>query len=770
MEISDDRGTAVALAGASNANLPSTEFREAVPSWEGEEVHLRDYLEVLVRRKWLILAVLALCFLSTMVFTLTATKIYQATASLEVTRDAPKVTKFQEMVNDQVNAREFYETQANLIKSKALTQRVVDRLNLAEHPVIVKALFDEKSGEAGMLKRMREMFHSLLAPKGAPSSLAVPQETIDQQELLKFLDENLSATLRRNATLISIAFTSPDRKLSQDVVNTLVDEFLRWKMDQRLEASQLAREFLNKQIDRAKINLEKAEETLNQFAKQSGIVSLDSKLNSVYSQLEELNTALAKAEADFIGKQAVYNQAVTDGAASLPQVLSNTLIANLKGEHSKLKSEYDLLTTTFREEYPEVKKLKAQMLSLEQRITLEEHKVFKAIKNEHDTALAQLNHFKVRTDQQKDLALKLNEQATQYKIMEREVETNKGIYQSLLERTKEIEAMVGVTSSNINIVDRPALPILPHKPNVPLNLMLAIALGVIGGIGCAFLVEYFADAITNPDQITERFQIPILGVVPLARAASYPLDMAFVSDPRAPLSESVRTAKVSIQLSGTENHGRSILITSTSPGEGKTTIALNLAMAFAGGDEKVLLIDADLRKPRVHKAFGAFSNGSGPGLSSLLAGVVKTDVCRESGIENLWFIPAGPIPPNPVELLASNRFNELMAGFLQRYDRVLLDGPPHHGFADILVLSRKVGGIVLVSSIGETTRNGLRHFKKGIANVRGTILGCIINKVNTSKRFGYGAYYRYYQYYNTDYGQENKRHKRIAAKHATLRQ
>lgn len=344
------------------------------------------------------------------------------------------------------------------------------------------------------------------------------------------------------------------------------------------------------------------------------------------------------------------------------------------------------------------------MLSIGERISVEEQKIFKAIENEYQTALKKRTALQERVNLQKKLAIDLNERATQYKIIAREVETNKGIYQSLLERAKEIESMVGVSSSNIHIVDRASLPIFPFKPKVRLNLLLAIVVGLMGGIGLAFLLEYFADTITNPDQISERFQIPILGVGPQVKSADYSLDKAFVSEPRSPISEAIRTTKVSLQLSGADANSKCFLITSTAPAEGKSTMAANLAFAFAGSEEKVLLLDADLRKPRLHKVFTQWSDGTRPGLSSYLAGVIDKDFIQKTDFDNLWFIPAGPIPPNPVELLASNRFAELMASFNQEFDRIILDAPPHHGFADILVLSRQVGGVVLVSSIGETTR------------------------------------------------------------------
>jgi polysaccharide biosynthesis transport protein len=760
-QTSDHIPMAIEPSGNGSRHLPSTELREPIPQVIEEEIHLRDYLDVIFRRKWLILGLLLMTFVSTLIFSLAAQKLYRAEGSLEMSMDSQRLTKFEDVMEQRVRAQEFVTTQVALLKSNTVAQRVIEYLNLKEHPLITSDNdADDEGITLGSLKNnMAAWVRSFIGKKedAMPTASDNPLilESLEDKRILEFFHDNLEVSPGRDSMIVNIAFLSPSRELSRDIVNHLMMEYINWKMDQRVDSSSKAREYLMKQIDRAKINLEEAEEKQHQFAREAGIVSMDSRLNSVFRQLEDITAELGNAEADFISKKAQYEQALQDGPNSLPQVLNSLMINSLKTEYAKLRSDYENLSEIFHEDYPDVKTIRSRMISIDDRIADESNKIFNAIRHDYLSAKNRFETLQKNMAEKTQQALELNERATQYQIMAREVETNKAIYQSLLERTKEIESMAGIAPSNVQIVDMASLPIFPAKPNIKRNLLLAIVLGLMCGIGMAFMMEYFADTITNPDQITERFNIPILGVIPLETSPQdHPLEHIFVNDPRSNMSEAMRTTRVSIQLSGSDSNARCIAITSTEPGEGKTTIAANLAHTFAGAGEKVLIIDADLRKPRLHKVFpNVASTGNGHGLSSFLAGITDNGIVLKTHVDNLCLIVSGPIPPNPVELLASGRFERLLKESANEFDRIIIDCPPHMGFADILVISRQVGGMILVSGIGETTRDGVRNFKKAMQNVNGTILGCIVNKVNLNQRYGYRSYYKYYKAYHYDYGQ-----------------
>ena len=578
-------------------------------------------------------------------------------------------------------------------------------------------------------------------------------ETAKIEGLISAFLSRVKVSPNRTSRLVHVTFESYDPELAARAVNTLADKFISWLMDRRLDATKAAREFLRRQLDEAKANLERAEEELNKFSKIAGIVSLDSKLNIEYKELAEMNNALAGAEAERVAKEALFSQVKEGDYNSLPQVLDSEIIQNLKEEQAKLQSEYNNMALILKPKYPRMKRLAAQIAEIDARILKETNRVADSIKKDYEAALKKEELLRKQSQQKKNAVGDLNERATQYNILKREVDTNKSIYQSLLQRLKETEVTSGIKASNVQVVDYASTPLSPYKPNVRFNLLIAIAMGLMGGVFLAFLLEYFDNTIKTPDEIRDRLFLPVLGAVPRAYEANgREIEKAMVSNPKSPIAESFRTIRVSLSLSFPEHPPRSVLITSSQPLEGKTTVSSNLAISLVQAGSKVLIMDADLRKPRLHKIF-LNGDGSTYGLSTYLTRAVEIkELIKPTEVKGLDILPSGAIPPNPVELLSSTKMKELLGELAGKYDYIIVDSPPAVGVADALALSTMVDGVIIVASTGITQKEALRHLKRQLTGLRAQILGVILNRLEAGKR-GYGySYYYYYSHY--DYGEE----------------
>jgi capsular exopolysaccharide synthesis family protein len=737
-------------------HLPSTEVREIVPEFR-DEIDLRDLVDTLIRRKGVVFACLVICFSAVALYTFSVTPQFKAKGALRVSAQSDNLTKFDNVESSALKTMEFQQTQVKLLQSEQLASRVIARMDLINNTAFNRNA-KRSSGEA-QAQGLFDTLKTFVRPEEDRNTLNLLDEDAQNQIMidksLEIFQSRFSVSPVRNSELIDVSFSAVSPELAAEVANTVMDEFINMHMDSKLKASSNASKFLERQIEGAQIKLESSEVELQKFARGIGIVSLDPKLNMVMRQLEELNEALAKARADRIAQEARYQQNVNVDAGGLFQIVENSLIQQLKNQHATLLAEYQQLGTTFKPGYPKMGQLKARMDEIEGRIDSEKQAIVDSIRNDYETALKTEEYLAERAEEQTERAMDLEEKATQYRIFEREVETNKSIYQSLLQRAKEIEATVGALVTNIQIVDTARPPLYPFKPRVPLNLALGFVLGLLGGVGAAFVFEYFDNTIKNPDEMADRFGIPVLGLIPYDKQAvddRKNMSMKFYAEPRSPVAEAFRTTMTSVRLSVADSPPKTILITSILPGAGKSSLSSNSCFSYLSEDEKCLLIDVDLRKPSLHHVFKDGMRGKG--LSSALSGMSSLDeVITKTDYPGLDFISSGPLPPNPAEMLSSKRMRELLQTVSKKYDRVILDGPPYQGFAEILVLANMVDGVILVSVEGNTPREGVKHFRRSVTNVGGRILGTIINK--SGQRKGYSSYsgYKYYSY-NYNYGQE----------------
>jgi capsular exopolysaccharide synthesis family protein len=400
---------------------------------------------------------------------------------------------------------------------------------------------------------------------------------------------------------------------------------------------------------------------------------------------------------------------------------------------------------------------------VQRRLNMEVSKAIASIKNEYESGLRRESLLRAAFEQQKTKAMEVQQRAIQYNILKREADTNKELYKTLLQRMKEVGVSATLNPSNIKVIDQAEVPTAPYKPNRQRNLVMALAVGLFLGIGLALFFEYFESTIKTPSDVEQIIRLPSFGIVPeisykkrrgLDKGKAYPIELITFRHPRSMLSEAYRGIRASILLSFSERPPKTIVISSPSPAEGKTTTLVNTAIALSQIGAQVLIIDADMRKPKVHQIF---DQGNGMGLSTFLSGNVKLgSVVKKTNIPNLSHISAGPVPPNPSELLGSKLFKEMLKSLAENFDQIIIDSPPVLGFTDSIVLSSSVDGVILVVLGGKTQKEALQQAKETLLQVNAKILGVVINRVNI-QRYEYKDYYYRHQYYQSYYGKEGKK-------------
>jgi capsular exopolysaccharide synthesis family protein len=566
----------------------------------------------------------------------------------------------------------------------------------------------------------------------------------------------------RNSRLVKVHFDSNYPELCAQVPNTLASNYIQQSVENRFIATEQVKEWLSKQLEDLKAKVERADETLQAFGLKHDIISLDEKENVTLQRLNELNESLTKAEADRMAKEALYKQAKDKNFDVLPSILENKLVMDLKQAHIQLEAQYMKLSGTFKPDYPEMVRLKNQMEALQKRMDFEIGRIVGGIRNDYELGLRRETLLRHAFDQQKAKVMEMKEQSIQYNILKREADTNRELYKGLLQRMKEAGVSAGLTVSNIQVVDQAEIPTRPYKPNRQLNLLLAAVVGLFLGVGLAFFFEYLDNTVKTPEDVEQLIRLPSFGMVPeisyerkrrLEKGASYPVELITHGHPKSMLSEAYRNIRTSILLSFSEKPPKKIVITSPNPSEGKTTTVINTAVALSQTGAKVLIIDGDMRHPRIHKIF---NQENGAGLSNFLSGNAPLDsIIKQTHVPTLYYIPCGPIPPNPSELVGSNLFKEMIKVLGNKFDHVVLDSPPALGFADSTILSTCVDGVVLVVLGGKTPRETLQRAKEILHQVNAKILGVVVNRVDI-RRSDYGYYYYRHHYYYGDNGKKKQ--------------
>lgn len=703
---------------------------------ESEGFDLRRAWAIILKRKWTVLAFLLIVIAGVTTTTLLTTPIYRASATIQIDRDTLKVIDKGQIDLAEGSDREFYATQYELLRSRALALRVAKEMNLSQHPVVAQMLQPRgldafKAWFAGKTASDQPTTHTP-RPQAAPARQGDPDKPY-----AAVIAAGLAIEPIRESRLVKISFDSPDPRFSAAVANAVTDAFTRTTLERRSNASSYAKVFLEERLQATRLKVEDSERQLIEYSQREQIVNVDDRRSLTEQTLQELTAALARAERDRMAREARFEQVRALGGQSMSQVLESPTVQKLKETRANLQAQYQEKLTTFKPAFPLMQQLRGQIAEMDRQIAAETRDQRQSVEAEYRAGLAKERLLKARIDELQGEVLDLQSRSIEYNILKRDLDTNRELYDALLQRYKEVGVAGGVTTNNVSVVDR-AEPGWQFKPDLARNLKFALMLGLLGGIGLALLLEYLDDSIKSPEDVEHRLRMPILGIVPLLKSGD---PMSALADTRSAFAEAYRSVRTALQFSTSEGVPRVLFITSPAPSEGKTTTAYALAVNFAQLGKRVLLVDADLRNPSIHKLF-AISNHKG--LSNYLAGDAKSsEVMSATSTRGLLFMPTGPLPPNPAELLAGAKMAALLDLAGEKFDQVIIDGPPVLGLADALIVSNLATGTLLVVGSGATRVGYARGSIKRLLAARAHLLGVVLTKFDAPRGTGYAYGYGY---------------------------
>jgi len=699
-----------------------------------DEVRFRDLWHVILKRKWSIIAFFLIAVTATAIGTLMQTPVYRAEITLRIDSEASKIMPFKDGVQFDTGDPDYFSTQLELLKSRALAERVVAQMKLK--PAVVTTPPPRPWWEEFFRKEVPQELPA--SPDDA--SKAALRNTADS------LRAGLVVLPIKFTKMVRVAYASGNPRLAADVLNSLAQNFINFNLEQRYDQSSYAKAFLEEKLAETKTKLEKNERALIDFQRENAIISVDDKQTVLSTTLADYSSASNKAEQELARSAALYELIKTNPEAA-PQVIESKTVQTLKEQRAKLQSDYADNLRTFKPGYPKMQQLQVQMDEIDKSIKAEIDAVKKSVETAYQGLLGQQKSINAKLEQTKREVLDLQGRSIRYNILKRDVDTDRTIYNSLLQRLNEVGVTGGTGANNIAIVDRAEIPTTPFKPDLRQNLIIAVLLGLIGGVALAFFLEHLDDTIRTPEDMERLTQLPVLGVVPKSappKTSERSLGLMAHDDVRCSFAEAYRSVRTALQFSTRDGAPPIFMVTSTAQGDGKTTTALALAINSAQTGRPVLLIDADMRHPAVHKALGTDNSR---GLSNFLSSDVPAlGVVRTTEIPNLFVIPAGPMPPNPVELLSGPKLRSLFAQFGDRFMQIIVDSPPVLGLADSIVLGDQVGAVLFVVSSGHTRKAHARAALKRLRQASVHPLGAILTKLNLRDgMYGYESQYYYYK-------------------------
>jgi succinoglycan biosynthesis transport protein ExoP len=702
---------------------------------EGDQVRnkrslVSEYLSIANRRKWLILGTVVAFLIAGLLVTLLMTPLYKTSAILEIQRENRNFAEVKGSEQAQASAdNEFYQTQYGLLKSRVLAERIARSLRLGDDPV-----FFEKFG----VKPSEDLFEN-----GRPIQTAAARSARIKAAGNLIL-ARMDVEPERMSRLVEISFTSPDPELSKRVVDAWSTNFIQSTLERRYSATSYARNFLEERLKQLRIRIDESERALVNYASQQNIVNIPGSTDSngqttgerslVVDDLANLNRELAQATAERVSAESRLNS----GGATKEQ-LDNTANSTLRTRRAELAADYARMLQQFDPAYPPAKALQAQIRSIDVALKGEGSRVDAVLRQTYQASLSREQQLAAQVNKLTGRVLDFRRRSIQYNILQREVDTNRQLYDALLQRYKEIGVAGGVGVNNIAVVDDAELPVAPDRPRPLFNMALALFAGLVVGAALALVFEQIDEGLTDPIEVEDALGLPLIGVTP-----KLPNDKPVVAldDPKSMLTEAY--ASIAANLGFATSHGipRTLAITSARAAEGKSSTSYAIARSIARTSKSVLLIDADMRSPSVHVLL---EQPLGEGLSNFLAGANDIDrLIRSTEITGLSVISAGPQPPSTPELLSGDRLRTLLERMGEQFDHIVLDLPPVMGLADAPLIASQVEGTLVITAAHSTHKNVARLAIGRLRSAHAHLLGVVLTMFDAKQAsYGYGYGYGY---------------------------
>jgi capsular exopolysaccharide synthesis family protein len=732
---------------------------------EGTQFH--EIWELIKKRRLIVYYFAGFVFLAALIRVQLQTPLFMASGTLLIEKEGhgqmDLLNQYYSFDNDWMN--EYLNTQQQVLTSRSLAKKVLTELERLPGGESRKP-----AAKQGSLQKF----------------LGGEQKGIDPDAQMTaaisgFLG-SLGVSNIKDTRLLEVTYVSADAQMAARSVNTLFDKYIEFNLEMKAESTKQASEFLTAQIEEMRRNLAQKEQELQEYGKRKELYYLHGEDSTVVQKLSDINGAYTAAQIERINREATFRELKGKSYDNYSDVRSSTLIQSLKQEYSTRESEIKKKSQIFQDSYPEMQRLRSQQEGLQKRIDTETADIARKVLNqaeaEYQAALKKENYLMDLLNQQKGSVVSSNANAIYYNSLKIEVQNMTSLLDYLTRKQKESmlsSRLEGLQTSNIKIVDRAEIPQSAFSPNKQRTLLLALMLGIGGGIFLIFALNYLDNTVKSPEEVEKLLHMPALGFIPSAGAKldqTYynhyysdrkkeqgkekikTIEMVNLKDPESTFAEHYRNIRTSLLLSTPDQPPKVFVVTSALPREGKTVTNINLAIAFTQLGKKVLILDCDLRRPRVHKIFRIKNT---VGLTSFLVGRSRIEdiIYRFPGEPNLNVIPSGPIPPNPVELVISKAMKEMMAGLRQHYDFIFIDAPPLMGIQDAILLGEHADGLLLVAWGGKTPRKVIEKAKAEIEKFNIKLFGLILNNVNL-RRFSY-AYSSYHYKYGEYRGDEEPR-------------